>query len=136
VSLDELDLPQPPSVPKPRRLVELLVGDIHPDDVARRAHQHRRAEHVGTRPRAEIEHGLAGSERGEVEVMPHARERRHRLGRDRVQQLAGVSEVLGQAPPHLEVELRLLTARHPAIHVLDLRLQSLAVYERTRIELR
>jgi hypothetical protein len=75
-------------------------------------------------------------ERGEVEVMPHSRERRQRLGWDRVQELAGVAEVLGQVPSHLEVELRLLPAGDVAVHVLDLRRQSLAVYERASVELR
>jgi hypothetical protein len=44
--------------------------------------------------------------------------------------------VLGQAPAHLEVELRLLLARHVAVHVLDLRLQALTIDERARVELR
>ena len=133
--LDELDLREPLAVAKPRGLVELLVGDVHPDDATRLAHQHRRAEDVGARSRAEVEHRFAGLERGEVEVMPHSGERRQRLGGDRVQELAGVAEVLGQAPAHLEVELRLLPARHVAVHVLDLGLQPLAVDERARVEL-
>ena len=136
VSLDELDLRDPLVVAKPRGLAELLVGDIHPDHVARLAHQHRRAEDVRTRSRTRIEHPFAGLERGEVEVMPHSREGRQGLGGDRVQKVVGVPEVLGQTPPHLEVELGLLLAGHVAVHVLDLRLESLAVHERARIELR
>ena len=119
----ELDLREAVSVPQPRGLVELLVGDVHPDDAARLADQHRRAEDVGARSRAEVEHRLAGSERGEVEVMADAGERRQRLGGDRVQERGRVAEALGQAPPDLEVELRRLPAGHVAVHVLDLRLQ-------------
>jgi hypothetical protein len=34
VSRDELNLREPVSVTKPRSLVELLIGDVHPDDLA------------------------------------------------------------------------------------------------------
>ena len=60
VGLDELDLREPVAVAKPRRLVELLVGDVDADDAARLADQHRRAEDVGSRSRAEVEHRFAG----------------------------------------------------------------------------
>src|SRR5215211_3745325 len=40
VSLDEFDLREPVSVPEPRGLVELCIGDVDPDDAARLAHQH------------------------------------------------------------------------------------------------
>jgi hypothetical protein len=79
---------------------------------------------------------LAGLQCGEVEVVPDSGEGRQRLGRDRVEELAWVSEVLGEAPPHLEVELPLLPAGDAAVHGLDVRLQPLPVYERARIELR
>ena len=67
--------------------------------------------------------------------MPDSGERRQRLGGDRVQELAGVAEVLGQAAPDLEVELGMLSAGDVAVHVLDRRLQALAVHERARVEL-
>ena len=34
VGLDDLDLAEPISVAKPRGLVDLFVGDVHPDDAA------------------------------------------------------------------------------------------------------
>ena len=61
--------------------------------------------------------------------MPDSREGRQGLGGNRVEELAGVSEVLGQPPAHLEVKLRVLLTGDVAVHVLDLRLQALAVYE-------
>ena len=105
VRLDELDLREPLAVAEPRGLGELLVGDVDADHAARRADQHGGAEDVGPRPRAEVEHRLAGPQRGEVEVVADARERRQRLGGDRVEELARVAEALGQAPPDLEVQL-------------------------------
>ena len=74
MALDELDLREPLAVPQPGGLGELLVGDVHPDDAAGLAHQRRRAEHIGARSRAEVEHRLAGLERDEVEVVAHSRE--------------------------------------------------------------
>ena len=61
--------------------------------------------------------------------MADARERRHRLGGDRVQQLREVAEPLGQLAPHLEMQLGGLLARDVPVHVLDLVLEARAVHE-------
>lgn len=80
--------------------MELLVGDVNPDHVARLAHQYRCTEDVGPIPsRDRARQGLRGN---------------------RVEELAGVSEVLGQPPAHLEVELRALLTGDVAVHGLDL----------------
>ena len=135
MGLDESDLREPVTLAQPRRLVELLVGDVHPDDVTRLADQQRRAEDVGTRSRAEVEHRFAGLERGEIEVMPTPAKDASASAGIASRSCAGISEALGQAPAQLEVELRLLPARHVAVHGLDLRLQAFAVHERARVEL-
>ena len=67
--------------------------------------------------------------------MANSGERRKRLGGDRVQQLAVVSELLGQRSSEREVELRLLFAGNVAVHLLDLRFESLVVHKRPRVEL-
>src|SRR5436305_971950 len=112
------------------------MGDVNADDAARLTHDGRGAENVGTRPRAEVEYLVAWLERGEVEVVPHSGERRQGVGRNGVQQFARIPEVLGEAPAHLEVQIRLLLAGNVTVHVLDLRLQPLSIYERARVELR
>ena len=100
----------------------------------RLADQHGGAEDVGARARAEVEHGLARLQRREVEVVADAGEGGERLGRDGVQQLGLVAEVLGQAAPDLEVQLG-VAAGDVAVHVLDGRLEPLAVHQRARVEL-
>jgi hypothetical protein len=67
--------------------------------------------------------------------MPHSGEGRQRFGRNRVEELAGVPEVLGQTSSHLEVKRRVPSAGDMPIHVLDRRLQARSVHERTRVEL-
>ncbi len=134
--LDELDLGEAVLVAQPRRLLELLVRHVHADDAAGFADQHRRAEDVGPRARAEVEHGLARLERREVEVVPHTREGRERLGGDPVEQRGGIAERLGHGPADVEVELGVAAAGDTAVHVLDFRLQALGVHERAGVELR
>jgi hypothetical protein len=61
--------------------------------------------------------------------MPDSGEGGQGRGGNRVEEFARVYEVLGQPPAHLEVKLRLLLAGHVAVHVLDLRLQSLTLWD-------
>jgi hypothetical protein len=68
--------------------------------------------------------------------MPDSGEGGQGRGGNRVEEFARVSEVLGQPPAHLEVKLRLLPAGHVAVHVLDLRLQSLTVWDLLMVVLR
>ncbi len=136
VGLDELDLGVLGAVAQPRGLVELLVGDVDAHDPAARANEDRGAEDVGAGARAKVEDHLARPQRGEVEVMADAGEGGERLGRDRVEERGGVAEVRGELAAHLEMELGIVPPGDVAVHVLDRRLEQLAVHERARIELR
>ena len=101
--LDQLDLREAGA--EPRRLVELRVGEVDAHDPSRVTNEDRRAEQVGARSRAEVEDRMAGPQRGEIEVIADAGERRQGLGGDGVEQPGRVAELLGEVPPHLEVQV-------------------------------
>jgi hypothetical protein len=132
----KLTYSEPVAVAQPRRLRGLLVREVDADDTPRPPDLHGRAEHVRSRAGAEVQHGGAGGERGQVEVVADAGERRQRLGRDRVEQLAGVAQVLGHGAPDLEVELGLLLAGDLPVHLHDLRLELVGVDQRACVSLR
>ena len=58
------------------------------------------------------------------------------LGWDGIEQLARIADPQGERPADFEVELSLLFAGDLAVHVLDLRLEHVAVDELARIRLR
>src|SRR5439155_9582865 len=99
----ELDLREAVAILELPRLVELLIGEVEADHVSGRADLARRAEDVRPGAGAEIEHPLAGRELGEVEVVADAGERRKRLRRNRVEQVAGIAEPQREPAADLEV---------------------------------
>src|SRR2546423_2807185 len=114
--LDEIDLREAVTVPKPSRLRNLLIREVHTGDSTRVADLERGEEDIRTRARAKSKHHLSGRERREFDVVSHPRERRQRLGRDRVEDVRRASEMQGEGLADLEVELRLLLPRHSPIH--------------------
>src|SRR5439155_1724582 len=95
-----------------------------------RADLERGAERVRPGTRAQVEHLVSRGERGEVEVIADTCKRGQRLGRDRVEQLARISDPQGELPTELEMKVSLLLTSHLPVHVLDLRLEHLAIDER------
>src|SRR5262249_46118435 len=117
------------------RLLCLLVGEVDSDDPTRGADLRGCAEHVGSRAGAQVEHLLAGCERGEVEVIADARERRQGLGRNRIEQLVRITQLKRERPADRKVKLGLLLPRDLAVHLPNLRLEGVAVDERARVGL-
>jgi hypothetical protein len=81
------------------------MGHVDADDMAGRGRCQRGEEAVGARAAAEIEHRLAGRDRGEVEKVADAGERVDRRCRDPVKIGGRVAEPFGERPAGLEVEL-------------------------------
>ena len=134
--LEELDLCEPVAISQPGRLGDLLVGEVDSDHPSGGADLEGGAERICSGARAEVEHPVSGCERGEVEVVADAGERRQGLGGDRVEELAWVAKSQRELPPDREVELCFLLPRYLAIHVLHLRLEHLTVDEGAGVRLR
>ena len=86
-------------------------------------------EAVHARAAAEVQHGLAGPQRGEVEEVADAGERVDRRSRDPVQVGGLVAQALGQRPPGLEVDLAVGLERDLLVHALH------ALFELDRVQL-
>src|SRR5262249_35013078 len=112
---------------EPGRLLELSVRHVDADHAAAGAGRAGCEEAVHARAAAEVDDGLAGADRGEVEVVADARERFDGGGRERGELLARRAEALGEAAAAFEVELLLGCLRDLAVHVLDALLELLRV---------
>src|SRR5690349_8103819 len=105
---------------QPRRLLELRVGHVDPDDASSCADLEGSNEtvHAGTAPK--VDDVLAWTQIGEMKEMADTRKRVDRLGRNSIEILRGVSEALRHRTSHLEVEIPVRVGRHVGIHALDL----------------
>ena len=109
-------------------LGELLGGDVDAGDGAARADLHGGREHVHAGAAAEVEHALAREQAREAEVVAHARERVHGLGRQPVEQFGGVAERLGERPSGREVQAAGRIVRHVAVHLRDVTVEFLGIH--------
>jgi hypothetical protein len=123
------------SISQPGRLGDLLVGEVDSDHPSGVADLESGAERICSGARSEVEHPVSGCERGEVEVVADAGERRQGLGGYRVEELVWVAKSQRELPPDRKVELCFLLPRYLAIHVLHLRLEDLTVDEGAGVRL-
>ena len=109
-------------------LGELLGRDVHAGDGAARADLRGGREHVHAGAAAEVEHALAREQAREAEVVAHARERVHGLGRQPVEQIGGVAERLGERAAGGEVQVAARLVRHVAVHLRDVAVELLGIH--------
>jgi hypothetical protein len=76
-------------------------------------------EAVGARAAPQVEDGLAGGDRGQVEVEAHPGKGVDGGGGDAVELRGRVAEPLGEEPPGLEVEVLVRLLGDLAVHVFD-----------------
>lgn len=109
-----------PSRGEASRLVELLVGHVDADDLPGGSDAARRDEGVHARTAAQVDDQITRGQRGEAEVVAHAREGLDRLGGSPVELRSRVPEPERQLAPHLEVERPLRLGGHRPVHGLHL----------------
>ena len=119
VALAELALREAVLCGEVPRLRELGGGHVDADDLAVRAGGQRGEEAVGAGPAAEVEHGLTGGDRGEIEEVADAGERVDRRSGDPVEVGGRVAEPLRERPAGLEVELAVGLECDLFVHALD-----------------
>ena len=77
---------------------------------------------------AQVEHTLGREQAGEAEVVAHACEVVHGLGRQPVKQIGGVAERLGERPTGREVQVAARLVRDVAVHLRDVAVELLGIH--------
>src|SRR6185369_14250366 len=119
-ALPELDVSHHGIGRESARLGELGGGEVNAEDPPRRSDLDGGDEGVHPGAAAQIHDELAGTQVGQVEEVADPCKGFDGTGRDPVEQVGRITEVLGKLAAHFEVVRTVGLLRYQAVHLLDL----------------